>query len=212
MSAELYVRIGFTMDTRSPAHLLIRRVTGGPGHVFIEFYLPAEDETFTYDCTSQVDAQTGKNGVRGPKPAEMWRMWWEEDPDNRDVYYVPGASAYLPLTQEEAWSAKMRLQHATHAIKYAHLQLQQNWVARRTGFQVSWRNGSPEKWTCSEAPVRTVIPPRYWYLLGREYPDLKCYGGLCDLRADFIVPGGKSFMSLEAGLRRIVEEHGTERP
>lgn len=211
MNGKLYIRIGFTMDERSFVHKLIRRVTGGPGHVFIEFYMPAGEERFTYDCTTKRDELTGKNGVRGPRPVELWADWWEESPRSRNIYYLP-AKGFLPLTQAEAWQAKVRLDHATHSISYAHLQLPQNWTASRTGVQMSWRHGSPSRWTCSEAPVRTVIPPRWWHLLGRDYPELKCHGGLCDLRADFIVPGGKSFMSLERALKRIIEEYGTEEP
>jgi len=209
----LYVRMGFCMDYGSIGHRVINRVTGGPGHVFVEFLEKenGDNDRFTFDSTIQKDPRTKKNGVRGPLPISVWEDWYEEDPYNRHLYFIP-VQYYLPLTQEEAYQALHRLTHAAHAIKYARLQLPQNWVANRTGIQMSWRQGSPSRWTCSETPVRAVIPPRYWHLIGPEHPSLQCQGGMLDNRADFIVPGGKSFMSLERGLLRIIDQFGVEDP
>lgn len=204
---SLYARLGFVMDWRSIGHWLIHRVTGGPGHVFIEFFNPQEPERFFYDSVIAKDPTTGKNGVRGPIDIDYWYQWRDTDPKHRDLYFVP-ENGYLPLEDSQVWDALVRLNHALHEIEYAKLQLPQNWLAGRTGIQISWRFGSPNRWTCSETPMRVLIPVEWWDLFGPQHPKLKCRGGMLDLRADFVVPGGNSFMSLEEGARRAIEEHG----
>ena len=197
----LYWRLGYTMDEDSFVNRRIRYITKGPAHVFIHGYKAINGtaaEDFYFESIWTKDPATGKTGVRGPIPLSNVIDWRAADPDNRTIEYQP-KDGYLPLTQDEAWDAWHRLNQAVRTVKYAPLQLVQNWMARRLGIYIHKGIGSTSKWTCSETPLRAgVIPARWWDIFN-----------MLSLRADDMWPGGVGYQSLHAGVARVIAKHGT---
>jgi hypothetical protein len=77
-------------------------------------------------------------------------------------------------------------------IGYAHFQLLGNAISALLRMQIHFGRGTPKRWTCCEAPVRTgVIPARAWRHLG--FPSIT---------ADDLFPGGHRYQSLYAGVER----------
>lgn len=202
MNPGLYVRLRYIHDDRDFVHNCIRLVTGGMGHVLIEFWLITKErpaQVFYFESIFKNDKRTKKNGVRGPIDIANVNEWLNRKPNR--WFIVQPRQGFLPLTQEEAWKAMHHLMCACHTIHYAPTQIMQNAFAGLTGVYVHFGKGTDSKWTCSETVVRTVVPVEAWD-----------YFNLANCRMDDIFPGGpksREFGSLwhgvEAWLRKEKE-------
>ena len=158
----------FFTGTNDAASRLICRVTGGIyshcGVVFYEHPDAEKDAGFFFESRAKVflDAQTGqhKTGVRGPRHFDGIVDWAMDDPDTRryEVLPLPG---YLPVTASEAWESFHLLSAAVHRVKYAHLQIFQNWIAQRLRIRIGVGCGDNDRWTCSETCL-LALPARLW--------------------------------------------------
>jgi len=186
------VKLAYTHDSKSLTNEAIRRVTGGPAHVVIAFI--HHDETLYFESIWKKDPVTKKDGVRGPLPIMRIQNWLVEKP-GRTIEWQP-VDGYLPFSFEETEKMFADLCAAVHTVKYAKLQIVQNWISGRANIRISRGEGTRNKWTCCEAPVR-VFPLRF----------LDCLR-IRSISADDFFPGGDSIYSLRAGVDRIIKRFG----
>lgn len=187
------MRYGYTANYAELATKAICRVSGGPySHCFPIFY-NEEHRPMYFESISKVDPHTHKTGVRGPYPLSNVVEWQAELPSHRRFTMQP-LSGFLPLTTNEVGRAWKLLGASVHDIRYAPLQIIQNWLTQRTGLRISYKQGSIARWTCSETCVR-ILPARLWFWFDQ-----------LNVNADDIVPSGNKLMSVWAGTEAMLTE------
>jgi len=187
------MRWGYTSNRRELATWAIYRVTKGPAHVFAIFY-NGSDNPLYFESIVKKDKATGKNGVRGPIALTNVQEWQEEEPLTREFHVQP-EKGFLPFTEEEVDRAYWKLAAKVHTIKYASLQIVQNWLAARIGLDIRLWRKSPRKWTCAETCFN-CIPDKYWKFYGLPYAT-----------ADDMAPGGTVLPSIEDGTAKLLRIH-----
>jgi hypothetical protein len=189
------IAFGYTADTSEFSTRLIQRVTGGPySHCVVIFQRKPGEEIY-FESLWRRDTETGKSGVRGPRPVEHIMDWAAADTKHR-VFHRQPRNDWLPISHTEASKAYDCLSEAVGVISYAGLQLVRNWLTARTWLTVQWKRGSTRAWTCSECCLQ-VVPVRYW-----DHYDLM------HTNADDMAPSGDKLPSLTTGTASLLMEHG----
>lgn len=165
----------YTTDMSEATCWAIRRATGGPFSHTLVLFTDQNGEEYYYESIWSVDPATGKDGVRGPIPYKKLTDWHEEDPKFHILY----RQNMLPVSDHAAMLARQTLSDATKKIRYARLQLFQNWVTSRTGYVIFRKEASKDQWTCSEACAR-VLPPSF----SMEYLNIG------NITFDYVLPSG----------------------
>jgi len=192
---SLRMRWGYTVDTGEFLSRMIAKITQDRwSHVFPVFYSDNHAEPYYYESIWSKDKDTGKTGVRGPRPLSKVWDWMQED-TSRHLHTMQPTTGFLPFTPTECEAAKSRLIAATYDVKYARSQIALNYLMQMTGIRLAFRLGSTRRWTCSETCVR-VTPRR-----------LQHYFGIPNLSADDIPPSGNKLVSVWSGTEAML---GTE--
>jgi len=128
-----------------------------------------------FESIGKRDKLSGKTGVRGPYDLRRVCAWQAKHPKVRRLELVN-----LPdVRPEEVPRAFRRCCRAVPTVKYAFLQLVQNWKGVRLKLGIAPRRRSPDHWHCVETFVRVM---REWALRNAR---------LGDVLFDEYVPAGK---------------------
>lgn len=195
------MRVGLTGDW---GEWICRRIAAVTGtelrvcHVFPVFYGDIGGEGCLIECiwkTMQYEDGLVKDGVRGPLPCALVREWASRDSLRRRFVLLPEAG-FLPMSDAEVTRAWELQRAAVRSVRYARLQLVQNWAHSRLGVWVAHLAGR-KRWTCAEQTFR-CFPPRAWPYFGLPY-----------VTADQMAPAGGRLPSIESGVRRWLADEGS---
>ena len=108
-----------------------------------------------YESIIDKDVETGKTGVRGPRPFMVLAEWVDGNPKRRAMG-VQDVLAGDPNHKAIALRAMGEAAKAVKKIKYSPIQIIYNWAGYRLHMGMPTGRRSEDRWTCVEMCVRLL--------------------------------------------------------